>query len=122
MILSIGVKDKETLHQIQVFPSADTQVLVQEILVMCMAISVPWMLVFKPLLLRSKHNAEMKAREMAGVLDVEPDAELQHGSGDEEKYDGDEVVVVPVQGGDEGARDGGRARCGARRGAATWKW
>jgi len=107
MILSIGANDKETLRQIQVFPSADTQVLVQEILVMCMAISVPWMLVFKPLLLRSKHNAEMKAREMAGVLDVEPDAELQHGSGDEEKYDGDEVVVVPVQGGGGGGHGHG---------------
>merc|ERR1712087_498059 len=106
MILQIGCvgeKDCDT----QVFPSADTQATVQTILVLCMAVSVPWMLVFKPLLLRRKHNAEMKAREMAGVLDVEPDAELQHGSGDEEKYDGDEVVVVPVQGGGGGGHGHG---------------
>jgi len=91
MILSIGHVDQE----VQIFADHSTQELVQEILVLMMAVSIPWMLVFKPLLLRSKHRKEMRSREMAGVLDVEPDH-------DEEKYGGDEVVVVPVQGGHGG--------------------
>jgi len=91
MILGIGTITDET----QLFTDADTQALVQEILVACMAVSIPWMLIFKPLLLRSKHKREMAARQMAGILDVEQ-PRIQQGSGygqllededNEEKYE-----------------------------------
>merc|ERR1712154_406147 len=49
-----------------------------------MFLAIPWMLIFKPLILRSKHRREMRAREMAGVLDHGHD--LENGN-DEEKYD-----------------------------------
>merc|ERR1719229_1551953 len=70
MILSIGTITDET----QVFESADTQMLVQEILVICMGVSIPWMLVFKPLLLRSKHRREVAARQHHAV-DLEAPAD-----------------------------------------------
>merc|ERR1719295_2198028 len=96
MILGAGkIPDDDT----QIFPSADTQATVQDILVLCMAISVPWMLVFKPLLLRRKHNAELKAREMAGVLDVDPDDEEKHDGGGHghgghgEEFEFSEIVI-----------------------------
>jgi len=100
MILGIGTISDET----QIFNSADSQKTIQEILVFLMAISIPWMLVFKPLLLRSKHNREMAARQIHGVVDVEQPSvqrgggaygqllDEQHGDIDdderEEKYDG----------------------------------
>merc|ERR1712241_1655654 len=76
MILGIGTIEPE----VQMFESADTQKTIQEILVFLMAISVPWMLVFKPLLLRSKHRREMAARQLHGVIDVEQ-PQIQQGSG-----------------------------------------
>merc|ERR1712048_1287109 len=98
MILGIGSIPDE----VQVFESKETQQTIQEILVFLMAISVPWMLVFKPLLLRSKHRREMAARQHHGVFDVEQ-PQIQQGSGgygqlldeqngdvddeDDEKYD-----------------------------------
>merc|ERR1719474_2357626 len=86
MILGFGTITDE----VQLFESAKTQALVQELLVICMFIAVPWMLVFKPLILRSKHRGEMREREMAGVFDAE---NPQNGGGDdmerEEKYDDD---------------------------------
>eukprot|EP00484_Ammonia_sp_Unknown_P000463 CAMPEP_0197022794 /NCGR_PEP_ID=MMETSP1384-20130603/3605_1 /TAXON_ID=29189 /ORGANISM="Ammonia sp." /LENGTH=875 /DNA_ID=CAMNT_0042450897 /DNA_START=137 /DNA_END=2764 /DNA_ORIENTATION=- len=78
MILGIGSVPEE----VQVFPVANTQRMVQLILVILMAVSVPWMLVFKPFLMRSKHNREMEARRLLGVgLDVEQPAIQQGGGG-----------------------------------------
>merc|ERR1712130_806511 len=54
-------------------------------LVVCMFLAIPWMLVFKPLILRHKHSAEMRARELAGVVDVE----APHDDEREEKYESD---------------------------------
>merc|ERR1711879_386372 len=68
MILSIGTINDET----QVLNSKDTQMLLQEILVICMGVSIPWMLVFKPLLLKSKHNREMEAQQRHPVDDEAP--------------------------------------------------
>merc|ERR1711929_16479 len=91
MILSIGTINDET----QVLPSKDTQMLLQEILVICMGVSIPWMLVFKPLLLKSKHNREMEAQQRHPA-DLEAPADgngygkLLDGHGDdddEEKYE-----------------------------------
>lgn len=77
MILSIGTIAPET----QVFESASFQKTLQEILVIIMGVSVPWMLIFKPLLLKSKHNREMEARARMGVgVDVEQPA-INQGSG-----------------------------------------
>merc|ERR1711997_1047302 len=97
MILGIGSIPDE----VQVFESKETQQTIQEILVFLMAISVPWMLVFKPLLLRSKHRREMAARQIHGVVDIEQPA-IQQGGGygqlldeqngdvdDDEKYEAD---------------------------------
>ena len=92
MILGIGTITPET----QIFENKNAQKTLQEILVLLMAISVPWMLVFKPLLLRSKHNREMAARQAHGIVDVEQPA-IQQGGGqgygqllDEEQGDVDE--------------------------------
>jgi len=82
MILGFGTISDE----VQIFESAKTQALVQELLVICMFLAVPWMLLFKPLILRSKHRGEMRARELAGVFDVE----APHGGDErEEKRDDD---------------------------------
>jgi len=91
MILSIGTINDET----QVFDSADAQMLIQEILVICMGVSIPWMLVFKPLLLKSKHNREVAARQQHRAVDLEAPSDSNgygklledHGDDeDEEKY------------------------------------
>merc|ERR1712228_610235 len=76
MILGIGSIPDE----VQIFETKDSQKTIQEILVILMGISVPWMLIFKPLLLRSKHNREMAARQIHGVFDVEQ-PQIQQGSG-----------------------------------------
>jgi len=76
MILGIGTITDET----QLFENKAAQKTIQEILVLGMAISVPWMLVFKPLLLRSKHKREMAARQIHGVVDIEQPA-IQQGGG-----------------------------------------
>merc|ERR1719474_2034992 len=83
MILNFGTITDET----QLFPSAETQKLVQELLVIVMFLAVPWMLVFKPSILRSKHRGEMRQRQLAGVGHF--DAEDPRG-GDEQKYDDDD--------------------------------
>jgi len=82
MILGFG----SITEEVQMFESAETQKLVQELLVVAMLIAVPWMLVFKPLILKQRHSAELRARQFAGVMDVE-----NGGPGDEEreeKHDG----------------------------------
>merc|ERR1719216_152942 len=114
MILGIGTISDET----QIFTSADTQMLLQEVLVICMGVSIPWMLVFKPLLLRSKHRREMEAQQHSEV-DLEaanqsggygqllddrhdedddekyPEQPVKQGQGghDEEEFDFSEVVI-----------------------------
>merc|ERR550539_39955 len=98
MILGIGSIPDE----VQLFGSRRSQKTIQEILVILMGISVPWMLVFKPLLLRSKHKREMAARAHHGVFDVEQPQIQQGGGGygqlldeengdvdDDEKYEAD---------------------------------
>merc|ERR1712013_639060 len=106
MILGIGTITDET----QLFSDADTQALVQEILVGLMGVSIPWMLIFKPLLLRSKHKREMAARQMAGILDVEQ-PRIQQGSGygqllededNEEKYEQEQANQQKQGGGGGG--------------------
>eukprot|EP01083_Nonionella_stella_P302639 1044317_1 len=63
MILSVGTIEDDY----QIFESAKFQNTLQSILMILMFISVPWMLVFKPLLLRDKHKREMEARRVMGV-------------------------------------------------------
>jgi len=76
MILGFGssIEDNPDVH---LFPVANTQGTIQDLLVVMMFIAVPWMLVFKPLILRCRHNSEMRAREMAGVMDAGDDEEEQ---------------------------------------------
>ena len=84
MILGFG----DIPDDVQLFPNESThhtQKTVQELLVICMFLAIPWMLVFKPLILRHKHSAEMRARELAGVVDVE----APHDDEREEKYESD---------------------------------
>merc|ERR1719273_698363 len=109
MILGIGTINDET----QVLPSKDTQMLLQEILVICMGVSVPWMLVFKPLLLRSKHNREMEARQYQ-QNDIESPASGggygqlldDHGDEDEEEKYQAESPKKAAGGGGHGHGDG----------------
>jgi len=85
MILGFGANISDN-PDVQLFPNATAQGTIQDLLVVMMFIAVPWMLVFKPLILRCKHNSEMRAREMAGVMDVE----APHGGDEhEEKYQDD---------------------------------
>merc|ERR1719474_2425172 len=103
MILSIGTITDET----QVCEDKDTQMLLQEILVICMGVSIPWMLVFKPLLLRSKHRREVEARRYQQA-DIESPAQGggygqlldDHGDDDdEEKYQAESVKKAGHGGG-----------------------
>eukprot|EP01084_Bolivina_argentea_P051005 93826_1 len=66
MMLEIGSITDET----QVFENASKQGTVQTILIAAMGLSVPWMLIFKPLLLKSKHKRELQAREIHGIVDI----------------------------------------------------
>eukprot|EP01084_Bolivina_argentea_P051004 93823_1 len=66
MILGIGTINDE----IQIFENKNLQKTIQEILVFLMVISIPWMLIFKPLLLKSKHKRELQAREIHGIVDI----------------------------------------------------
>merc|ERR1740123_1574368 len=114
MILGIGTINDET----QMFSSADTQMLLQEVLVICMGVSIPWMLVFKPLLLRSKHRRELEARAHRRVDLEQPDqgggyGQLleDHGDGsdhddDEEKYQESAKKAGHGGGGGHGHGDG----------------
>eukprot|EP00485_Elphidium_margaritaceum_P013838 CAMPEP_0202726484 /NCGR_PEP_ID=MMETSP1385-20130828/184635_1 /ASSEMBLY_ACC=CAM_ASM_000861 /TAXON_ID=933848 /ORGANISM="Elphidium margaritaceum" /LENGTH=933 /DNA_ID=CAMNT_0049392705 /DNA_START=150 /DNA_END=2951 /DNA_ORIENTATION=+ len=92
MVLGINTMSDE----VQLFEDGDLQKTLQLVLVILMGISVPWMLVFKPLLLRSKHEREMRARRALGVgLNVDAARPgLQQGGygqlGDEERGGADE--------------------------------
>ena len=98
MIMGICSVDKG-----QILAHSDTQALVQEVLV----VSVSWNLVFKLLLLHSRQNKEVHARELAGVLDVEldqetpaeavPEGSYGGGYGQDKKFELCEVVFDLMQ-------------------------
>jgi len=85
MILGVG-SDISKNPDIQLFPNPSAQGAIQDLLVIMMFVAIPWMLVFKPLILRYKHNAEVRERGLAGVVDQE----AVHGDDErEEKYQDD---------------------------------
>jgi len=83
--------------------------------VICMGVSVPWMLVFKPLLLRSKHRREMEAMQYQAADIESPSGNVGGGYGqllddhgdrvsddDEEKYQAESPKKKQAAGGGHG--------------------
>jgi len=98
MVLSPGTVD----DSLQVLPSASTQATIQLIFVFLMLISVPWMLFFKPFILKRKHERGHRYEPIADEHkepDEEPEAEPQHvahghGHGhDEHEFEFSEVMI-----------------------------
>ncbi len=91
MILGIGTITDE----VQIFNSAKQQATIQTICVALMAVSIQWMLVFKPLLLKAKHKREMEARQLAGVMDdVEHGGNIQGGYAQFRMFSVTQVVMI----------------------------
>jgi len=70
-----------------VFPG---QLRVQQVLLLLAVVAVPWMLLPKPLILRSRHNNRLKGRRILDLQDGENDASENHG---DPEFDFGEVFV-----------------------------
>lgn len=99
MMLSPGGIDSDT----QLFDDKDFQGNLQLIFVFAMLVSVPWMLVPKPFLLKAKHERQQRALQGSDFDEERPQVQFSplRDDGEEQKESADDVAgsAAPKQGG-----------------------